>query len=103
MAKWKELNEKQLNKTTAAVTTTPLLTLVWVLRRRLWTQINITGSKVQQLKFSAEDSYPPKYHVDISVTRFIQEYSHLQPGDHLTNNISGRSHPRECLGKIHLL
>ena len=39
--------------------------------------------------------------MDISLTHFIQEYSHLQPGDHLTDitlKVAGRKTPWQFAG-----
>ena len=57
--------------------------------------IRIIKKQKQNLKKS-QDPYPHKFHVDISLTHFIQEYSHLQPGDHLTDitlKVAGRKTP----------
>ena len=56
----------------------------------------IRSQAIHQLKVNGEDPYPHKFHVDISLTHFIQEYSHLQPGDHLTDitlKVAGRKTP----------
>lgn len=45
----------------------------------------IRSHAVQQLKGTNEDPYPHKFHVDLSLSDFIGRYSHLQPGDHLTD------------------
>lgn len=65
----------------------------------------IRSQAVQQLKVSGEDPYPHKFHVDISLTQFIQEYSHLQPGDHLTDvtlKVAGRRSRRQPTCHPHL-
>ncbi|XP_035871176.1 lysine--tRNA ligase-like [Phyllostomus discolor] len=61
----------------------------------------IRSHAVQQLKANGEDPYPHKFHVDISLTHFIQEYSHLQPGDHLSDvtlKVAGRIHAKRASG-----
>ena len=61
----------------------------------------IRSQAIHQLKVSGEDPYPHKFHVDISLTQFIQEYSHLQPGDHLTDitlKVAGRKTPWQFAG-----
>ncbi|XP_013882702.1 lysine--tRNA ligase [Austrofundulus limnaeus] len=53
----------------------------------------IRSQAIDKLKGTVEDPYPHKYHVDLSLTEFIEKYSHLQPGDRLTDvvlNVSGR-------------
>lgn len=52
----------------------------------------IRSQAIQALKGTAEDPYPHKFHVDLSLMEFIERYNHLQPGDHLTDvvlNLSG--------------
>lgn len=54
----------------------------------------IRSQAIQALKGSAEDPYPHKFHVDLSLTDFIEKYDHLQPGDQLTDvelNVAGRA------------
>uniref|UniRef100_A0A8C7X7C2 Lysine--tRNA ligase n=1 Tax=Oryzias sinensis TaxID=183150 RepID=A0A8C7X7C2_9TELE len=61
----------------------------------------IRTQAIQELKGTAEDPYPHKYHVDLSLTEFIEKYNHLQPGDQLTNvvlNLSGRIHAKRASG-----
>ncbi|KAK1891822.1 Lysine--tRNA ligase [Dissostichus eleginoides] len=62
----------------------------------------IRSQAIQQLKGTAEDPYPHKYHVDLSLTEFIEKYNHLQPGDQLTEaallNVSGRVHAKRASG-----
>ncbi|XP_061526658.1 lysine--tRNA ligase isoform X1 [Phycodurus eques] len=60
----------------------------------------IRTQAIQELKGTAEDPYPHKYHVDLSLTEFIEKYNHLQPGDHLTDvlNVSGRVHAKRASG-----
>lgn len=45
----------------------------------------IRSQAIQDLKGTADDPYPHKYHVDLSLTEFIEKYNHLQPGDQLTD------------------
>lgn len=52
----------------------------------------IRSQAIQDLKGTAEDPYPHKYHVDMSLTEFIEKYNNLQPGDQLTDvvlNVTG--------------
>ncbi|XP_023129048.1 lysine--tRNA ligase isoform X1 [Amphiprion ocellaris] len=61
----------------------------------------IRTQAIQELKGTAEDPYPHKYHVDLSLTEFIEKYNHLQPGDQLTDvvlNVSGRIHAKRASG-----
>ncbi|KAK2854031.1 hypothetical protein Q5P01_006692 [Channa striata] len=61
----------------------------------------IRSQAIQELKGTAEDPYPHKYHVDMSLTQFIKEYDNLQPGDHLTDvvlSVSGRVHAKRASG-----
>ncbi|XP_068160658.1 lysine--tRNA ligase isoform X2 [Antennarius striatus] len=61
----------------------------------------IRSQAIQELKGTVEDPYPHKFHVDISLTEFIEKYDHLQPGDHLTDvvlNLSGRVHAKRVSG-----
>ncbi|KAG7230452.1 hypothetical protein INR49_024561 [Caranx melampygus] len=61
----------------------------------------IRTQAIQDLKGTAEDPYPHKYHVDLSLTEFIEKYNHLQPGDQLTDvvlNVSGRVHAKRASG-----
>ncbi|TNN87592.1 Lysine--tRNA ligase [Liparis tanakae] len=61
----------------------------------------IRSQAIQELKGTAEDPYPHKYHVDLSLTEFIEKYSTLQPGDQLTDvvlNVSGRVHAKRASG-----
>ncbi|KAK5935290.1 hypothetical protein CgunFtcFv8_020665 [Champsocephalus gunnari] len=62
----------------------------------------IRSQAIQELKGTAEDPYPHKYHVDLSLTEFIKKYNHLQPGDQLTEvallNVSGRVHAKRASG-----
>ncbi|XP_021026790.1 lysine--tRNA ligase [Mus caroli] len=85
-AKQKELSEKQLNQTASAPNHTAD-NGVGAEEETLDPNqyYKIRSQAVQQLKVTGEDPYPHKFHVDISLTQFIQEYSHLQPGDHLTD------------------
>ncbi|TMS13533.1 Lysine--tRNA ligase [Larimichthys crocea] len=61
----------------------------------------IRSQAVQELKGTAEDPYPHKYHVDLSLTDFIEKYNHLEPGDQLTDvvlNVTGRVHAKRASG-----
>nr|XP_054587775.1 lysine--tRNA ligase [Nothobranchius furzeri] len=61
----------------------------------------IRSQAIHDLKGTAEDPYPHKYHVDLSLTDFIEKYNELQPGDHLTDvvlNVSGRVHAKRASG-----
>uniref|UniRef100_A0A4W5PYT5 Lysine--tRNA ligase n=1 Tax=Hucho hucho TaxID=62062 RepID=A0A4W5PYT5_9TELE len=61
----------------------------------------IRTQAIQALKGTAEDPYPHKYNVDLSLTDFIEKYNHLQPGDQLTDiflNVSGRVHAKRESG-----
>ncbi|KAM6195278.1 lysine--tRNA ligase isoform 3-T3 [Sarcoramphus papa] len=61
----------------------------------------IRSHAVQQLKGTSEDPYPHKFHVDSSLSDFIEKYSHLQPGDHLTDvtvRVAGRIHAKRASG-----
>ncbi|XP_022059037.1 lysine--tRNA ligase isoform X2 [Acanthochromis polyacanthus] len=60
----------------------------------------IRTQAIQELKGTAEDPYPHKYHVDLSLTEFIEKYNHLQPGDQLTDvlSVSGRIHAKRASG-----
>ncbi|XP_054696142.1 lysine--tRNA ligase isoform X3 [Grus americana] len=61
----------------------------------------IRSHAVQQLKGTSEDPYPHKFHVDLSLSDFIEKYSHLEPGDHLTDitvRVAGRIHAKRASG-----
>ncbi|XP_071370443.1 lysine--tRNA ligase isoform X1 [Centroberyx affinis] len=61
----------------------------------------IRTQAVQALKGTAEDPYPHKYHVDLSLTEFIEKYNNLQPGEQLTDvvlTVSGRIHAKRASG-----
>ncbi|XP_033838809.1 lysine--tRNA ligase isoform X1 [Periophthalmus magnuspinnatus] len=61
----------------------------------------IRSQAIQALKGTEEDPYPHKYHVDLSLTEFIEKYNHLQPGDQLSDvvlNVSGRVHAKRASG-----
>ncbi|XP_044842955.1 lysine--tRNA ligase isoform X2 [Mauremys mutica] len=61
----------------------------------------IRSQAIQQLKGTDEDPYPHKFHVDLSLTDFIERYSHLQAGDHLrdiTVRVAGRIHAKRASG-----
>lgn len=48
----------------------------------------IRTQAIQALKGTAEDPYPHKFNVDLSLTEFIEKYNHLQPGDQLNEVLS---------------
>ncbi|XP_076584433.1 lysine--tRNA ligase isoform X1 [Chaetodon auriga] len=61
----------------------------------------IRSQAIQDLKGTGDDPYPHKYHVDLSLTEFIEKYNHLQPGDQLTDvvlSVSGRVHAKRTSG-----
>uniref|UniRef100_A0A8C1Y6R9 Lysine--tRNA ligase n=1 Tax=Cyprinus carpio TaxID=7962 RepID=A0A8C1Y6R9_CYPCA len=61
----------------------------------------IRSQAIQALKGTAEDPYPHKFNVDLSLTEFIERYNNLQPGDHLTDvvlSLSGRVHAKRASG-----
>ncbi|XP_053904590.1 lysine--tRNA ligase isoform X2 [Malaclemys terrapin pileata] len=61
----------------------------------------IRSQAIQQLKGTNEDPYPHKFHVSLSLTDFIERYSHLQAGDHLrdiTVRVAGRIHAKRASG-----
>uniref|UniRef100_A0A8C3RMF2 Lysine--tRNA ligase n=2 Tax=Chelydra serpentina TaxID=8475 RepID=A0A8C3RMF2_CHESE len=61
----------------------------------------IRSQAIQQLKGTNEDPYPHKFHIDLSLTDFIERYSHLQAGDHLrdiTVRVAGRIHAKRASG-----
>ncbi|XP_027758858.1 lysine--tRNA ligase isoform X2 [Empidonax traillii] len=61
----------------------------------------IRSHAIQQLKGTNEDPYPHKFRVDLSLSDFIDKYSHLQPGDHLTGitvRVAGRIHAKRASG-----
>lgn len=57
----------------------------------------IRTQAIQELKGTAEDPYPHKYNVDLSLTEFIEKYNHLQPGDQLTDVVLSVSGSEKCL------
>uniref|UniRef100_A0A7N8XGQ1 Lysine--tRNA ligase n=1 Tax=Mastacembelus armatus TaxID=205130 RepID=A0A7N8XGQ1_9TELE len=61
----------------------------------------IRTQAIQELKGTPQDPYPHKYHVDLSLTEFIEKYNNLQPGDQLTDvvlNVTGRIHAKRASG-----
>ncbi|GCC27681.1 lysine--tRNA ligase isoform X2 [Chiloscyllium punctatum] len=61
----------------------------------------IRTQAIQRLKGTEDDPYPHKFHVDISLTEFIEKYNDLQPGDHLTDttlSVAGRIHAKRTSG-----
>ncbi|XP_036201094.1 lysine--tRNA ligase isoform X2 [Myotis myotis] len=102
-AKQKELSEKQLSQANAAATNHTTDNDVGPEEESLDPNqyYKIRSQAVHQLKVSGENPYPHKFHVDISLTHFIQEYSHLQPGDHLSDitlKVAGRIHAKRASG-----
>lgn len=52
----------------------------------------IRTQAINDLKGTAEDPYPHKFHVDLSLAQFIEKYNNLQPEDQLSDvvlNLSG--------------
>lgn len=47
----------------------------------------IRSQAIEELKGTGEDPYPHKFHVDISLTEFIEKYNNLQPGEQLTDAV----------------
>ncbi|XP_034973528.1 lysine--tRNA ligase isoform X2 [Zootoca vivipara] len=61
----------------------------------------IRSQAIQQLRGTSEDPFPHKFHVDISLSDFIEKYNHLQAGDHLTDvtvRLAGRIHAKRASG-----
>ncbi|KAJ3593033.1 hypothetical protein NHX12_005371 [Muraenolepis orangiensis] len=61
----------------------------------------IRTQAIQAMKGTAEDPYPHKYNVDLSLTAFIEKYNNLQPGDQLTDvvlTVAGRVHAKRESG-----
>ncbi|XP_076879720.1 lysine--tRNA ligase isoform X1 [Brachyhypopomus gauderio] len=60
----------------------------------------IRTQAIQALKGTAEDPYPHKFCVDVSLSEFVEKYSHLEAGDHLTDviSVSGRVHAKRSSG-----
>ncbi|XP_033014770.1 lysine--tRNA ligase isoform X1 [Lacerta agilis] len=61
----------------------------------------IRSQAIQQLRGTSEDPFPHKFHVDISLSDFIDKYNHLQAGDHLTDvtvRLAGRIHAKRASG-----
>ncbi|CAL8352705.1 unnamed protein product [Merluccius merluccius] len=61
----------------------------------------IRTQAIQALKSTAEDPYPHKFHVDLSLSAFIEKYNNLQSGDQLTDvvlNVTGRVHAKRASG-----
>nr|KAF6406989.1 hypothetical protein HJG59_007068 [Molossus molossus] len=102
-AKQKELSEKQLSQANATATNHTTDNDVGAEEESLDPNqyYKIRSQAVHQLKVSGDDPYPHKFHVDISLSHFIQEYSHLQPGDHLSDitlKVAGRIHAKRASG-----
>ncbi|XP_029284566.1 lysine--tRNA ligase isoform X1 [Cottoperca gobio] len=61
----------------------------------------IRTQAIQDLKGTPDDPYPHKYHVELSLTEFIEKYNHLDPGNQLTDvvlNVAGRVHAKRASG-----
>ncbi|XP_043562645.1 lysine--tRNA ligase isoform X1 [Chiloscyllium plagiosum] len=61
----------------------------------------IRTQAIQRLKGTEDDPYPHKFHVDLSLTEFIEKYNDLQPGDHLIDvilSVAGRIHAKRTSG-----
>lgn len=61
----------------------------------------IRTQAVQNMQASGDDPYPHKFQVDLSLTEFVERYSNLQPGDHLTDislAVAGRLHAKRASG-----
>ncbi|XP_077308481.1 lysine--tRNA ligase isoform X1 [Lithobates pipiens] len=60
----------------------------------------IRTQAIQQLKGTKDDPYPHKFHVDMSLTEYIQKYNDLQVGDHLEEvvSVAGRIHAKRISG-----
>ncbi|XP_068117317.1 lysine--tRNA ligase-like isoform X2 [Hyperolius riggenbachi] len=60
----------------------------------------IRTQAIQQLKGTKEDPYPHKFHVDMSLTEFIEKYNGLQVGEHLGEvvSVAGRIHAKRLSG-----
>ncbi|KAG8437460.1 hypothetical protein GDO86_008240 [Hymenochirus boettgeri] len=60
----------------------------------------IRTQAIQQLKGTKDDPYPHKFHVDVSLTEFVQKYDNLQIGDHLSEvvSVAGRIHAKRISG-----
>uniref|UniRef100_UPI00398F22CA lysine--tRNA ligase isoform X2 n=1 Tax=Pristiophorus japonicus TaxID=55135 RepID=UPI00398F22CA len=61
----------------------------------------IRTQAIQQLKETNENPYPHKFHVDMSLTEFIDKYNNLQPGEQLSNvtlSVAGRVHAKRTSG-----
>ncbi|GAA35598.2 lysyl-tRNA synthetase class II [Clonorchis sinensis] len=58
-------------------------------------------SMISDLEKSNKTAYPHKFHVSISIGKFIEKYSYLNPGEHLddvTVSIAGRIHAKREAG-----
>ncbi|XP_078005487.1 lysine--tRNA ligase isoform X2 [Phascolarctos cinereus] len=100
-AKHKELSEKQLNQAPTANHATDNGVPADEESLDPNQYYKIRSQAVQQLKVNGEDPYPHKFHVDTSLTYFIEQYNHLQPGDHLTEitvRVAGRIHAKRASG-----
>ena len=78
-AKQKELSKKQLSQANAAATNHTTYSDVGAKEEGLDPNqyYKILSQAIHQLQVNVEDPYPYKFHIDFSLTHFIQEYSHL--------------------------
>ncbi|OCT84518.1 hypothetical protein XELAEV_18022671mg [Xenopus laevis] len=60
----------------------------------------IRTQAIQQLKGTKDDPYPHKYHVDMSLTEFIEKYNNIQTGEQLSEivSVAGRIHAKRISG-----
>ncbi|XP_076370976.1 lysine--tRNA ligase-like isoform X1 [Tachypleus tridentatus] len=61
----------------------------------------LRSQAVAQLKIIGHDPYPHKFNVSVSLTEFIKNYNHLQPGEVLedvTVSVAGRVHAKRESG-----
>lgn len=60
----------------------------------------IRTQAIQQLKGTKDDPYPHKFHVQMSLTKFIKKYNDLQVGEHLEEvvTVAGRIHAKRISG-----
>nr|XP_033798154.1 lysine--tRNA ligase isoform X1 [Geotrypetes seraphini] len=61
----------------------------------------IRKQAIQRLKGTSEDPYPHKFHVNMSLTDFIEKYNYLQTGQQLpdvTVSVAGRIHAKRISG-----
>ncbi|XP_066438695.1 lysine--tRNA ligase isoform X2 [Eleutherodactylus coqui] len=60
----------------------------------------IRTQAIQQLKGTKDNPYPHKFHVQMSLTQFIEKYNNLQVGEHLEEvvTVAGRIHAKRLSG-----